>query len=49
MLALVERVAPGLAAVEDLLPAEYPGHTWEAISKGMRTEADRFIAGAARL
>ncbi len=49
MQALVERVAPALAAVEDLLPAGFPGRTWEAISKGMRAEADRFISSAALL
>ena len=49
MQALVERVEPALAAVEDTLPAGFPGRTWEAISKGMRAEADRFIASTARL
>lgn len=49
MQALVERVEPALAAVEGKLPAGFPGRTWETISKGMRTEAQRFAGGAARL
>lgn len=49
MQALVERVEPALAAVEGKLPGGFPGRTWEAISRGMRTEAKRFAAGAARV
>lgn len=49
MQALAERVGPALAAVEGRLPAGFPGHTWEAIAKGMRTEAERFVKIAAWL
>ena len=49
MQALVERVEPASAAVEDKLPAGFPGHTWKAISTGMQTEARRFVRAAKRL
>lgn len=49
MQALVERVEPALMAVEGRLPANFPGRTWENIAKGMRSEANRFVAGAARV
>ena len=49
MQALAEQVGPALAAVEAKLPAGFPARTWEAISIGMRTEAQRFIEGADRL
>ena len=49
MQALVERVGPALAAVEEKLPRGFPGRTWGAISEGMRTEAHRFVEGAARV
>lgn len=48
MQAMVEGLGPALAAVEGRLPANFPGRTWEAIAKGMRIEAKRFVAGAAR-
>ena len=46
MQALVERVEPALAAVEQRLPKGFPGRTWEAIATGMRAEARRFREGA---
>jgi serine/threonine-protein kinase HipA len=49
MQALVERVEPALAAVEEKLPGGLPGRSWKAISEGMRGEAKRFVEGAARL
>ena len=49
MQALVERVGPALIAVEAKLSRGFPGRTWDAISKGMRTQAKRLEAGAARL
>ena len=45
MLGLVEQVEPALAAVEQRLPPAFPGRSWEAISKGMKGEADRFRSG----
>ena len=49
MQALIERVDPALAAVESKLPASFSARTWEAISKGMRVEAKRFVKGAAQV
>ncbi len=49
MQALVEQVGPALAAVERRLPKGFHARSWEAISKGMKGEADRFRAGLAGL
>ena len=49
MLGLVEQVEPALAAVEKRLPKSFHGRSWEAISKGMKGEADRFRAELAGL
>jgi serine/threonine-protein kinase HipA len=45
MVALVEQVGPALTAVEARLPKDFHARSWEAISKGMRAEAERFLAG----
>jgi serine/threonine-protein kinase HipA len=45
MLGLIEQVGPALAAVERRLPKGFHGRSWEAISKGMKGEANRFRAG----
>jgi serine/threonine-protein kinase HipA len=47
MRGLVEQVEPALAAVEKRLPGNVHGKSWEAISKGMKREADRFRSGLA--
>lgn len=49
MLWLVEQVKPALAAVEKRLPRNFPGRSWEAVSKGMTRQADRFRLGLAGL
>ncbi len=49
MQGLVEQVGPALAAVERRLPKGFHGRSWEAISKGMKGEADRFRSGLAEL
>jgi serine/threonine-protein kinase HipA len=49
MLGLVEQVAPALAAVEKRLPKGFPGKCWEAISKGMESQAERFRSELASL
>ncbi len=46
MVGLVGQVGHALAAVEARLPDGFPGRTWEAISNGMKAEADRFLIGA---
>jgi serine/threonine-protein kinase HipA len=46
MVGLVEQVGPALAAVEASLPKDFHGRSWDAISKGMMAEAERFLAGA---
>jgi serine/threonine-protein kinase HipA len=43
---LAQRVEPALAAVEARLPRDFPGKLWDAISVGMKAEADRYLAGA---
>lgn len=45
MLRLVERVEPALAAVEALLPGDFPPRIWEAIARGMRSQVARFRMG----
>jgi serine/threonine-protein kinase HipA len=47
MLEMVASVDVALGEVEALLPADFPAWTWEAISQGMRSEAERFLAGVA--
>lgn len=45
MLGLVEQVKPALAAVEKRLPRSFHVRSWEAISKGTKSQADRFRSG----
>lgn len=45
MLDMIERVDRALAHVEAGLPADFPAHTWETISLGMKEHARRFSAG----
>jgi len=47
MLGMVESLDEALGEVEALLPADFPARTWEAISRGMRSEAERFRSGLA--
>lgn len=49
MQGLVDRVAPALDAVEAQLPQGFPERIWEPISKGMRGQAEKFLAEAADL
>jgi serine/threonine-protein kinase HipA len=46
MLGLALQVGPALAAVEARLPGDFHGRTWDAIAKGMKAEATRFLTGA---
>jgi serine/threonine-protein kinase HipA len=46
MVGLVAQVGPALVAVEARLPKDFHGRSWDAISKGMMVEAERFLAGA---
>jgi serine/threonine-protein kinase HipA len=43
MIELVSSVEDALARVEQRLPKDFPAHTWESISAGMRSEAKRFV------
>lgn len=45
MVDLVAQVGPALAAVESRLPKDFHGRSWDAISKGMVAEAERFLVG----
>jgi serine/threonine-protein kinase HipA len=45
MVRLVERVEPALEQIERTLPKDFPPRTWDAISKGMRSQAARFLGG----
>jgi serine/threonine-protein kinase HipA len=45
MVGLVEQVGPALAAVEARLPKDFHGRSWDAISNGMASEAERFLDG----
>ena len=45
MLGLVEQVKPALAAVERRLPKSFKARSWEAILKGMKSQADLFRSG----
>ena len=49
MLGLIGQVGPALQAVEARLPKDFHAKSWEAISKGMRAEADRFRTGLENL
>lgn len=42
MVRLVERAEPALQQVLESLPKDFPVHTWEAISQGIRRQASRF-------
>ena len=46
MLGLVQQVGPALTAVGRRLPRNFHRRSWEAISKGMTAEAERFMSGA---
>jgi serine/threonine-protein kinase HipA len=43
MVELVTSVDSALGRVERVLPNDFPAHTWESISNGMRSEAKRFL------
>lgn len=49
MIELVSSVDGALAKLEQRLPRDFPAHTWESISTGMRSEAKRFLAEAGPL
>jgi serine/threonine-protein kinase HipA len=49
MLALAGGVKQALDLVESALPYDFPPSTWEAISTGMRSEAQRFLSEAGLL
>ena len=49
MLGLVEQVRPALAAVEKRLPKGFHARSWDAISKGMRSQAAQFRSGLSGL
>lgn len=46
MLALAEDVSAALAGIEAILPANFPGRTWQTISGGMSDAAAKFLAEA---
>jgi serine/threonine-protein kinase HipA len=43
MVRLVQRVEPALDQVGRTLPQDFPPRTWDAISRGMRSQAARFL------
>jgi serine/threonine-protein kinase HipA len=45
MQGLVQRVGPALERIEGALPGDFPGRTWEAMSRGMRAQAAAFLSG----
>jgi serine/threonine-protein kinase HipA len=45
MQGLVQRVGPALERIGDALPGDFPGETWQAISRGMRGQAAAFRSG----
>lgn len=47
MIDLVSSVEDALVRVEQRLPKDFPAHTWESISIGMRSETTRFLREAA--
>ncbi len=49
MVLLVQRVEPALDQIGKTLPKDYPPRTWDAISLGLREQADRFLGGLAGL
>ena len=49
MIDLVTGVDSALTRVERRLPKDFPAHTWESISTGMRSEATRFLREAGLL
>jgi serine/threonine-protein kinase HipA len=49
MVALMTSVDGALERVERKLPDDFPVHTWEGISTGMRSEARRFLRGSGLL
>jgi serine/threonine-protein kinase HipA len=49
MIDLVTGVNSALTRVERRLPKDFPAHTWESISTGMRSEATRFLKEAGLL
>jgi serine/threonine-protein kinase HipA len=49
MVGLVTGVDSALTRVERRLPKDFPAHTWESISTGMRSEAARFLREAGLL
>lgn len=49
MLEMVASVDDALDEVEALLPADFPGWTWESISCGMQSESERFLREVAHI
>jgi serine/threonine-protein kinase HipA len=49
MVRLVQRVEPALDQVGRTLPEDFPPRTWDAISRGMRSQAASFLGGLAGL
>ena len=47
MQGLVDGVAQALGAVEARLPKDFPARIWDPISKGMRSQAKKFLSEAA--
>jgi serine/threonine-protein kinase HipA len=45
MQGLVQRVGPALERIGHALPGDFPGDTWQAISRGMRVQAAAFRSG----
>jgi serine/threonine-protein kinase HipA len=43
MVRLVQSVVPALDEIGHTLPEDFPPHTWETISKGMRSQVERFL------
>lgn len=49
MVQLVQRVNPALDQMVQTLPSDFPPRTWETISLGMRSQAERFLESLDRL
>ena len=47
MLGLMNQVESALQVVENGLPQDFPGATWEAMATGMRSQVEIFRAGLA--
>lgn len=45
MQALVRRVPAALETVASRLPADFPPAVWETVSRGLRQQRERFLAG----